>query len=224
MKKRILSVLFGCSLLFGTVFANAVSIEFGDLEQSEKTISTDTDDATITYEELEAKEDIIQSSFIQDNVTPSKAIIENIRVNKSSIENIEDSRLLNNDLISVKNEDIVSYAAMNQGMRDVEYLIGRYQFNIAAGSNLNSAVSRELGHSLAVKKYEKDHTVTMLGNSSGGYLDGSYNADGNIYKAYLVIETSEDGGELSQYPITMISNNNTIEEKIDYYFVVRQIR
>lgn len=45
MKKRILSVLFGCSLLFGTVFANAVSIEFEGKEETiiEKNIIQDID-------------------------------------------------------------------------------------------------------------------------------------------------------------------------------------
>lgn len=32
MKKRILSVLLGCSLLVGTVFTNAVSIEFEEID------------------------------------------------------------------------------------------------------------------------------------------------------------------------------------------------
>ena len=67
MKKRILSVLLGCSLLFGTIFANAVSIEFEDLEQNDKSISTDAGDETITYEELEAKEDTTEKNIIQDN-------------------------------------------------------------------------------------------------------------------------------------------------------------
>ena len=53
MKKRILSVLISTSLLFGTVFANAVSINFEELE---------TDDILITYEDLEAEETVIQDT------------------------------------------------------------------------------------------------------------------------------------------------------------------
>lgn len=64
MKKRILSVLISSSLLFGTVFANAVSINFEELEQSDKTSDLDieTDDISITYEELEAEETVIQDT------------------------------------------------------------------------------------------------------------------------------------------------------------------
>ena len=53
MKKRILSVLISTSLLFGTVVANAVSINFEELE---------TDDILITYEDLEAEETVIQDT------------------------------------------------------------------------------------------------------------------------------------------------------------------
>lgn len=35
MKKRILSVLIGCSLLVGTVFTNAVSIEFEEIAETD---------------------------------------------------------------------------------------------------------------------------------------------------------------------------------------------
>lgn len=35
MKKRILSVLLGCSLLVGTVFTNAVSIEFEEIAETD---------------------------------------------------------------------------------------------------------------------------------------------------------------------------------------------
>lgn len=60
MKKRILSVLISGVLLFGTVFANAVSIGFEDLERSDqtsdleenKTISEETE-SNIFFEDLE---------------------------------------------------------------------------------------------------------------------------------------------------------------------------
>lgn len=56
MNKKILSVLLCGSLLFGTVFANAVSINFEELE---------TDNVSITYKELQAEEAITEGSVRQ---------------------------------------------------------------------------------------------------------------------------------------------------------------
>lgn len=60
MKKRILSVLISGSLLFGTVFANAVSIGFEDLERSDQTSDLEEDEtisdeteSNIFFEDLE---------------------------------------------------------------------------------------------------------------------------------------------------------------------------
>ena len=60
MKKRILSVLISGFLLFGTVFANAVSIGFGDLERSDQTSDLEEDEtisdeteSNIFFEDLE---------------------------------------------------------------------------------------------------------------------------------------------------------------------------
>ena len=67
MNKKILSVLLCGSLLFGTVFANAVSINFEELE---------TDNVSITYEELQAEEVITEESVRQDIVSPLATEIE----------------------------------------------------------------------------------------------------------------------------------------------------
>lgn len=81
MKKRILSVLLCGSFLFGTVFVNATSIEFEDLEQSNKTINIETnpitetvnEDISISIEGTE-KEEIIHNELYQnDDVIPFKA-------------------------------------------------------------------------------------------------------------------------------------------------------
>lgn len=65
MNKKILSVLLCGSLLFGTIGVNAVSIEFEDMEQSDKTLEIETDDKSIAYEELETEE-IDLNKVIQD--------------------------------------------------------------------------------------------------------------------------------------------------------------
>lgn len=102
---------------------------------------------------------------------------------------------------------------------EVENLVGHYQFNVAAGSNVNAKGDREYSHVDSMKTFEKNHSSKLLGNSSGGYLDGSYNEDGSIYKAYLVIETSTIDYSLPDYPITFVSGNtnNKMETKVEYY-------
>lgn len=102
---------------------------------------------------------------------------------------------------------------------EVENLVGHYQFNIAAGSNVNSKGDRGYSHVDSMKTFEKNHSSKLLGNSSGGYLDGTYNEGGTIYKAYLVIETSTIDFSLPDYPITFVagSTNNKLETKVEYY-------
>lgn len=63
MKKRILSVLLCGSLLFGTIFANAVSIGFQDLDIG-------TDDVSITFEGLETEEVTTEENVIQNIESP----------------------------------------------------------------------------------------------------------------------------------------------------------
>lgn len=72
MKKKILSVLLGCFLLVGTVFANAVSIEFEDL-----TTSHIDEDASIIYEEVNINENNFSSEAtknIENNIEDDKSI------------------------------------------------------------------------------------------------------------------------------------------------------
>ena len=75
MNKKILSVLLCGSLLFGTVFANAVSINFEELE---------TDNVSITYEELQAEEVITEESVRQDIVSPLATEIEEMAIEPDS--------------------------------------------------------------------------------------------------------------------------------------------
>ena len=104
-------------------------------------------------------------------------------------------------------------------LTEVENLVGHYQFNVAAGSNVNSKGDRGYSHVDSMKTYEKNHSSKLLGNSSGGYLDGSKNEGGSIYKAYLVIETSTVDFSLPDYPITFVSGatNAKLESKVEYY-------
>lgn len=75
MKKRILSVLISGVLLFGTVFANAVSINFEELE---------TDNVSIIYEELQSEEVITEESVRQDIVSPLATEIEEMAIEPDS--------------------------------------------------------------------------------------------------------------------------------------------
>lgn len=104
-------------------------------------------------------------------------------------------------------------------LTEVESLVGHYQFNVAAGSNINSKGDRGYSHVDSMKTFEKNHSNKLLGNSSGGYLDGVYNNGGSIYKAYLIIESSTVDFSLADYPITFVSGttNNKMETKVEYY-------
>lgn len=93
MKKRILSVLISTSLLFGTVFANAVSINFEELE---------TDDILITYEDLEAEETVIQ-----DTTSPLATEISDIEKMIIEPELIESEPHIQNYALRNFNFDIV---------------------------------------------------------------------------------------------------------------------
>lgn len=104
-------------------------------------------------------------------------------------------------------------------LTEVDSLVGHYQFNVTAGSNVNSKGDRGYSHVESMKTYEKNHSNKLLGNSSGGYLDSAYNEGGSIYKAYLVIESSTVDFSLADYPITFVSGttNNKMESKVEYY-------
>lgn len=102
---------------------------------------------------------------------------------------------------------------------EVASIVGHYQFNIAAGSNINAKGNRGYSHVESMAQYEKDHSSTVKGNSSGGFLDGSQNENGSIYKAYLVVETSTSDYSLPDYPITFVSGNTNqiLKTKVEYY-------
>jgi hypothetical protein len=66
MKKRILSVLIGCSLLVGTVFTNAVSIEFEEIAETDS-LNFEVD-SNILSEDIEfSKEEITETKFLLYN-------------------------------------------------------------------------------------------------------------------------------------------------------------
>ena len=66
MKKRILSVLLGCSLLVGTVFTNAVSIEFEEIAETDS-LNLEVD-SNILSEDIEfSKEEITETKFLLYN-------------------------------------------------------------------------------------------------------------------------------------------------------------
>lgn len=66
MKKRILSVLLGCSFLFGTIFAHATMIEFEEIDSNNSVIVSNTLFESI--EELESEE-IIETKLYENNLT-----------------------------------------------------------------------------------------------------------------------------------------------------------
>ena len=81
MKKRILSVLISGVLLFGTVFANAVSISFEDLKQN-------NDESSIYFEDLEQSD---KTSDLEETQIPESKNTEIVSENNILEANEADS-------------------------------------------------------------------------------------------------------------------------------------
>lgn len=99
MKKRILSILLGCSLLFGTIFANAAFIEFEEID------NCGTDNVVNIYEEK-----------IKDSNSPLATEIEDYNLQNDSFdfENEENQSLAIYENINIittlsETESLISY-------------------------------------------------------------------------------------------------------------------
>ena len=66
-KKKLIPILLSFSLIFGTIFANAISINFEDIE---------TDDISIEYEELKTEESVIENIDSSEATETEELIIE----------------------------------------------------------------------------------------------------------------------------------------------------
>lgn len=107
MKKKVLSVLLGCSLLFGTIFANAVSIEFEEID------NLGTNDASIQYEEMETENREAEENIVQNIKSPLVTEIPAVKYSSETEELIDepemmvaDSYIQNYALRSTANFDI----------------------------------------------------------------------------------------------------------------------
>lgn len=69
MRKRILASIICASLAFGTVFVNAVSISFDDIDNETLELQ-ETNETSITFEELEHEEIILEENNINDELSP----------------------------------------------------------------------------------------------------------------------------------------------------------
>lgn len=99
MNKRILSVLLCGSLLFGTVFANAVSISFDELD-------IETDDVSITYEELEMEEATTEENVIQNIESPLATEISEIEEATIEPETVESNSYIQSYALRNSNFDM----------------------------------------------------------------------------------------------------------------------
>ena len=103
MKKKVLSVLLGCSLLMGTVFANAVSIEFEDLDKMDSSnfeIVSNIEDIEIPKED-----EIIETGFYINNFPKAveedheSELIQHENLDLSEIDAMPSSKSLNENNI-----------------------------------------------------------------------------------------------------------------------------
>ena len=118
------------------------------------------------------------------------------------------SKVLTNNKNNLKDGNADVNVVANNDMIDVENLIGRYQFNYTGATDRmyqNSPNDEDTGYSHLpeLAEYENDKEWA---SSSGGYIDKSYNIidgnEGNVKKAYLVIEFNGSGAYNN--PITVV--------------------
>lgn len=104
-------------------------------------------------------------------------------------------------------------------------VLGRYQFNVAGcGVQFredNCKTNTGASHVDVCSQYEKTYLSSgtyFYGNSSGAKLDGSYNPNGKIYKAYLIVEmNTAEIVKAARVPITLLyagEDGNTIQAGI----------
>ena len=91
MKKKVLSVLLGCSLLFGTIFANAVSIEFEemDMEFVSENWRNELDKKTLQDDEIQIEEMKMSPKAIESNENDGNELV---------------TQSIEHDIISLANE------------------------------------------------------------------------------------------------------------------------
>ena len=148
MKKRILSVLLGCSLLVGTVFTNAVSIEFEEIdncgtdnvinvyaektENSNSPLATEIEDYNLQNDcfDFENKEN--QSLAIYENTNNITTLSETESL-ISYIMHSNDIYYQGNNFMESSNFGTFVYYT-NTSIDDTKYII--YKNAIQNGSNL----------------------------------------------------------------------------------------
>lgn len=137
------------------------------------------------------------------------------------------SNLNEKSSIPIEEWDIAPTINQVNQMIDQDFLIGKYQFNYTGASNFFHEVNTYnintgYSHIEIMKPYESG----SYANSSGAYLDSSYN-NNSIHKAYLVIE-SNDVNNYQNYPVTLIyggkdgTPSNGIKTKMSQWYSTSQ--
>ncbi len=107
MKQKFISILLIISFLLATFGANAVSIEFENLEQNEDTLNIENENVFINEEDIDADE-ILQKEIIQDELVQNK---ENILPDK--IKNYIENDFLKNNVSNYKSISNISTFSNN---------------------------------------------------------------------------------------------------------------
>ncbi len=136
-----------------------------------------------------------------------------------SIDNVKKSTFLAEPITNVNSDDIIQiYDTVpiidNSGkLKTSDFLLGRYRFNVTGNGIAtfhyykNVCYKSTLSHTAEAASYEYNHNSNFNGNSSGAYLESDNNNPNDIYKAYLVIETTGSKSSttcLDKYPITFL--------------------
>ena len=201
--KRLLAGLLSITLIFSGISANALELSTNETME----VNENVDDVNIS-------EDAIISEG--ETFNEGEIINQGTKENHSySVENDDmvatyssETTSTNSNGVKMTTRNVTPEYHKSSTLVNVEDIIGRYQFNYTGAGTYfdenNCWTNTGYSHTSICSQYEQTQG-SFPGNSSGGYLDSSYNEGGEIYKAYLVASmTTGKSASVGDYPITLL--------------------
>lgn len=205
LKKGLISIL-SLSLIFSSINVYAIDdtsniiIEEDNLEEDTLLQNDEYNDSDSSYND----NSIINENMDEVDASEGETFNEGEIINQGIEEN-DSYNVENDDMVATYSSDTTSIDSNGVKMTTrnvtpeyhnsstlvtVEDIIGRYQFNYTGAGvyfdENNCKTNTGFSHVPLCSSYE-EKVGNYEGNSSGGYLDSSYNEGGEIYKAYLVV-------------------------------------
>ena len=230
LKKGFISIL-SLSLIFSSINVYAIDdtsniiIEEDNLLQNDEDNDIDSsyDDNSIINENMD-KVDTSKVETFNESETINQGIEDNYSYNGENDDMVatysSDTTYIDSNGVKMTTRNVTPEYHNSSTLVTVEDIIGRYQFNYTGAGvyfdENNCKTNTGFSHVSLCSSYE-EKVGNYEGNSSGGYLDSSYNEGGEIYKAYLVVTmTSSESYKtvVENHDITLLyagEQNNSIK-------------